>query len=83
MKKEPVAWCKFQDGIIEELLTDLEMKDWVDDTSWTPLYLAEPKPLNDEEIESGFRISENASDAGSFWAGVRYAEEMQNNGGGE
>ena len=53
-EQEPVAWCQLVDGKVQDLLTSFEMKDWLYDKSWMPLYLAPPKPesLSDEQIEA-------------------------------
>jgi hypothetical protein len=39
--------------------------------------------LTREEISQGFRDNEDAINAESFWAGVKYAENMHGIGGGE
>ncbi len=48
-EQEPVAWCQLVDGKVQDLLTSFEMKDWINDDSWTPLYASPPKrePLSD------------------------------------
>jgi len=49
--------------------------------------LAQPepkqKPLSDKYIAHGFRCSNEATHADSFWAGVEYAEKAHGIGGGE
>jgi hypothetical protein len=47
--------------------------------------LAEPeqKPLTREEISYGFRTNDDAINAESFWAGIKWAEKMHGIGGGE
>ena len=49
----------------------------------TESFLAQPecKPLTREEISQGFRDNEDALNAESFWAGVKYAEKMHGFGG--
>ena len=42
-EQEPVAWCQLIDGKVQDLLTSFEMKDWLYDDTWIPLYLAQPK----------------------------------------
>ena len=41
-------------------------------------WLAQPEqePLTREEISQGFRDNEDALNAESYWAGVKYAEKM-------
>ena len=70
---EPVAWCQMVKGKVQvqDLLTSFEMKDWIKDDSWTPLYTAPPKrePLSEDEIfnigyKAGFAIDHVESDDG-------------------
>ena len=51
-EQEPVAWCQLIDGKVQDLLTSFEMKDWINDDTWTPLYATPPKhePLSDDKI---------------------------------
>ena len=51
-EQEPVAWCQMAEGKVQDLLASFEMKDWLYDKSWIPLYTAPPKRehLSDEEI---------------------------------
>jgi hypothetical protein len=65
---EPVAWCQLVDGKVQDLLTSFEMKDWLYDKSWIPLYTAQPnrKPLSEEEVfdigyKSGFAVDQDES----------------------
>ena len=53
-KQEPVAWCQIIEGKVQDLLTSFEMKDWLYDKSWIPLYLAQPKrePLGLEIMDA-------------------------------
>ncbi len=55
-EQEPVAWCQLIDGKVQDLLTSFEMKDWLYDKSWMPLYTTPPKrePLSDKDIGKGF-----------------------------
>ena len=41
----------------------------------------EPVPLTREEISYGFRTNDDAINAESYWAGVKWAEEMHGIGG--
>ena len=52
-EQEPVAWCQMVEGKVQDLLTSFEMKDWLYDKSWIPLYTAPPKrePLSYEHLE--------------------------------
>ena len=81
-EQEPVAWCQMVEGKVQDLLTSFEMKDWLYDKSWIPLYLAPPKrePLSDEEIVS---LWANKSPANEFEC-VRLVEKAHGiTGGGE
>ena len=51
-EQEPVAWCQMVKGKVQDLLTSFEMKDWIQDDSWIPLYTAQPKrePLSEAAI---------------------------------
>lgn len=51
-KREPVAWCQMVEGKVQDLLTSFEMKDWLYDKSWIPLYTAPPKrePLSTDTM---------------------------------
>jgi hypothetical protein len=51
-EQEPVAWCQMVEGKVQDLLTSFEMKDWLYDKSWIPLYTAPSKrePLSDGAI---------------------------------
>ena len=51
-EQEPVAWCQMVEGKVQDLLTSFEMKDWIYDKSWMPLYTAPPKrePLSFEDL---------------------------------
>ena len=55
---EPVAWCQMVEGKVQDLLTSFEMKDWLYDKSWMPLYTAPPKrePLS-QVVDSDERAS--------------------------
>ena len=79
LREEPVAWCQLVDGKVQDLLTSFEMKGWLYDESWIPLYIAPPKrePLTSKLISLGNNCHE------SFIKGVRFAEKMHGIGGGE
>ena len=51
-EQEPVAWCQMVEGKVQDLLTSFEMKDWLYDKSWMPLYTTPPKreALSEDEI---------------------------------
>ena len=53
-EQEPVAWCQMAEGKVQDLLASFEMKDWLYDKSWIPLYLAQPKrePLGLEIMDA-------------------------------
>ena len=76
-KQEPVAWCQLIDGKGQDLLTSFEMKDWINDDTWTPLYATPTKrePMTGSEISQGFRADKDANNAESYWAGVALAEK--------
>ena len=63
-EQDPVAWCQMVEGKVQDLLTSFEMKDWLYDKSWMPLYLAPPKrePLTPrqglEEYKRGYAQAE-------------------------
>ena len=70
-EQEPVAWCQLVDGKVQDLLTSFEMKDWIKDDSWIPLYTSPPKrePLSEGEIfnigyKAGLAIDHVESDDG-------------------
>ena len=52
-EQEPVAWCQMVEGKVQDLLTSFEMKDWIKDDSWAPLYTSplNPKPLSEDDIQ--------------------------------
>ena len=52
-EQEPVAWCQMVEGKVQDLLTSFEMKDWIKDDSWAPLYTSPltPKPLSEDGIQ--------------------------------
>ena len=76
-EQEPVAWCQLIDGKVQDLLTSFEMKDWINDDTWTALYTTPPKRelLTGSEISQGFRADKDATNAESYWAGVALAEK--------
>ena len=84
-KREPVAWCQLVDGKIQDLLTSFEMKDWLYDKSWIPLYTAPPKrePLSDKEITKNTPKLIHIGERLAFHAGVRFSERHHIIGGGE
>ena len=70
-EQEPVAWCQMVEGKVQDLLTSFEMKDWLYDKSWMPLYASPPKRerLSEDEIfnigyKAGFAIDHVESDDG-------------------
>ena len=52
VKQEPVAWCQMVEGKVQDLLTSFEMKDWLYDKSWIPLYTSPPtrEPLSTDTM---------------------------------
>ena len=82
--QEPVAWCQMVEGKVQDLLTSFEMKDWLYDESWIPLYLP-PKcePLSDEEIKILYDRHAFAMDKQEYIWGFRDAEKAHGIGGGE
>ena len=84
-KREPVAWCQMVEGKVQDLLTSFEMKDWLYDKSWIPLYTAPPKrePLSDEEITKNTPKLIHIGERLAFHAGVRFSERHHIIGGGE
>lgn len=76
-EQEPVAWCQLVDGKVQDLLTSFEMKDWLYDKSWIPLYTAPPKrePLSDKEITKNTPKLIHIGERLAFHAGVRFAEK--------
>jgi hypothetical protein len=80
-EQEPVAWCQLVEGKVQDLLTSFEMKDWINDESWIPLYTAPPKrePLSDEEIYEIFSKNE----WNKFIELARAIEKAHGIGGGE
>ena len=53
-EQEPVAWCQMVEGKVQDLLTSFEMKDWLYDKSWMPLYTTPPKreALSEDEMRA-------------------------------
>jgi len=75
VKQAPVAWCQLVDGKVQDLLTSFEMKDWLYDKSWIPLYTAPPKrerinhdDILDRSIDGSFEYRDG------FMDGVMFAE---------
>jgi hypothetical protein len=83
-KREPVAWCQLVDGKIQDLLTSFEMKDWLYDKSWIPLYTAPPtrEPLTPQQISEGNQSMLNVTRE-AFKQGVIFAEKAHGIGGGD
>jgi len=76
--QEPVAWCQLVDGKVQDLLTSFEMKDWLYDKSWIPLYTTPPKlePLSKATIEHYLeRLGSDFKWDDGFEAGVKWAEK--------
>lgn len=77
-EQEPVAWCQMVEGNVQDLLTSFEMKDWLYDKSWIPLYLAPPKrePLSEATINYYLeRLGSHFKWDDGFEAGVKWAEK--------
>ena len=76
-QNEPVAWCQMVKGKVQDLLSSFEMKDWLYDKSWMPLYTSPPKrePLSEAEIFNAWIPSKATPCVYSFKAGVRFAEK--------
>ena len=76
-QNEPVAWCQMVKGKVQDLLTSFEMKDWLYDKSWMPLYTTPPKrePLSDGTTADMWHANKKATHADSYWAGVSDAEK--------
>ena len=84
-EQEPVAWCQMVEGKVQDLLTSFEMKDWLYDKSWIPLYTAPPKrePIEDGELEVWYSQHTWAMDKQEYMWGFRDAEKAHGIGGGE
>ena len=84
-EQEPVAWCQMVEGKAQDLLTSFEMKDWLYDKSWMPLYTTPPKrdPLSDKDIGKGFLLTDVWHRYECFIAGIKWAERQHGIGGGE
>ena len=76
-KQEPMAWCQMVEGKVQDLLTSFEMKDWLYDKSWIPLYTAPPKrePLSDGTTADMYHANKKATHPDSYWIGVYDAEK--------
>ncbi len=76
-EQKPVAWCQMVEGKVQDLLTSFEMKDWLYDKSWIPLYTAPPKrePLSDEKLEIMYSKHAFAMDKQEYMWGFRDAEK--------
>ena len=76
-EREPVAWCQIIEGKVQDLLTSFEMKDWLYDKSWIPLYTAPPKrePLSEDKLDA--LAEANITDEGiaGYYLGFRDAEK--------
>ena len=78
VEQEPVAWCQLIDGKVQDLLTSFEMKDWINDDTWIPLYTAPPKR---EPIDTRMITLEMFSEGididykNGYIAGIRFAEK--------
>lgn len=81
-EQEPVAWCQMVEGKVQDLLTSFEMKDWLYDKSWIPLYTAppKPKPLTPQQISEGNQSMLNVTRE-AFKQGVIFAEKAHGIGG--
>ena len=82
-EQEPVAWCQMVEGKVQDLLTSFEMKDWLYDKSWIPLYTAPLKrePLTPQQISEGNQSMLNVTRE-AFKQGVIFAEKVHGIGGG-
>jgi hypothetical protein len=89
-EQEPVAWCQMVEGKVQDLLTSFEMKDWIYDKSWMPLYLAPPKPtpLSEKEIEEYINSLRSSAVSEEYYSeeweegfedGVRWLEKQLEN----
>lgn len=77
-EQEPVAWCQMVEGKVQDLLTSFEMKDWLYDKSWIPLYTSPPKRehLSEATIEHYLeRLGSDFKWDDGFEAGVKWAEK--------
>ena len=76
-EQEPVAWCQMVEGKVQDLLTSFEMKDWIKDDSWAPLYTSPPKRerLSDGTIADMWHANKKATHPDSYWSGVYDAEK--------
>ena len=92
-EQEPVAWCQMVEGKVQDLLTSFEMKDWLYDKSWIPLYTAPPKrePLSEDKLDvlAGANITDEGEDdsktvyfIAGYYLGFRDAEKCHGIGGG-
>ena len=83
LREEPVAWCQLVEGKVQDLLTSFEMKDWIKDDSWAPLYTSPPKrePLSEQFISVANQSSLEVTRL-AFRQGVRFAEKAHGIGGG-
>ena len=84
-EQEPVAWCQMVEGKVQDLLTNFEMKDWIYDKSWMPLYTAPQKrePLSNEEIQILYGRHAFAMELDEYMWGFRDAEKAHGIGVGE
>ena len=84
-EQEPVAWCQMVEGKVQDLLTSFEMKDWLYDKSWIPLYTTPPKreSIEDGELEVWYSQHTWAMDKQEYIWGFRDAEKAHGIGGGE
>jgi hypothetical protein len=75
-KREPVAWCQLVDGKIQDLLTSFEMKDWLYDKSWIPLYTSPPTrdPFEPEERQRLSKAYSTRAEQVAFEEGIIFAE---------
>ena len=82
---EPVAWCQMVEEKVQDLLTTFEMKDWLYDKSWIPLYTAPPKreQLSDGELAVWYSQHTWAMDKQEYIWGFKDAEKCHGIGGGE
>ena len=76
-EQEPQAWCQMVEGKVQDLLTSFEMKYWLYDRSWMPLYTTPPKreALSDGTTADMWHSNKKATHADSYWAGVSDAEK--------
>tara|TARA_R110000868_G_scaffold190673_1_gene434508 strand:- start:130 stop:555 length:426 start_codon:yes stop_codon:yes gene_type:complete len=76
LREEPVAWCQMVEGKVQDLLTSFEMKGWLYDESWIPLYTAPPtrEPFEPEERQRLSKAYSTRAEQVAFEEGIIFAE---------